>query len=207
LTTLAILQAVVATAEVPPATSGAARNAALRQELLTMVREDQALRQKVVAAPDSVAVEELRALDRRHTSRLKEIVLAQGWPDTAQVGLDGALAAFVLVQHADQDLAFQAEMLPHVDEAYRRGELPGECVALLTDRVRLASGEPQIYGTQATIVDGSVQIRPVDDPDGLDRRRELMGMIPMAEYKAQLARMYGALVDSTPPPPPGPTWR
>jgi hypothetical protein len=198
--TFATLQAVAASAE-------AARDEALRQELFTMLREDQALRQQLIAAPDSAAALEVQALDRRNTARLKEIVLAQGWPDTAQVGLDGALAAFVLVQHADQDLAFQEEMLPHVDEAYRRGELPGECVALLTDRILIAKGERQIYGTQAGIVDGVVQVRPVEDPDNLDVRRAQMGMIPIAEYEAILASMYHATVDSTTAPAPGPVWR
>ena len=190
--TFATLQAGVATAELPPASPGAARDAALRQELIT--------------APDSAAVEDLRALDRRHTSRLREMVLAQGWPDTAKVGLDGVVAAFMLVQHADQDPAFQEELLPHVAAAHRHGGLPGECVAMLTDRSLIAKGERQIHGTQSRIVNGVVKIAAVEDPDNLDQRRALLGMIPIAEYEAMLASMYHARVDSTDAPP-APTWR
>ena len=171
-----------------------------------MLRADQTLRQKVVAAPDSSVIAELRALDRRHTSRLKAIVLANGWPDTARAGQDGVAAAFMLVQHADQDPAFQAEILPHVETAYRRGELPGECVAMLTDRILVGKGERQIYGTQSRIVDGVVKIAAVEDPDNLDRRRAQMGMVPIAEYKAMLASMYHARVDSTGALPPPPAW-
>lgn len=198
------LQAVVFAAEL--ASPGTATNAALRQELLTMLREDQAARQKLIAAADSAVVEELRALDRRNTSRLKEIVLAQGWPDTARVGLDGVVAAFMLVQHADQDPAFQEEMLPHVEAAHRYGGLPGECVAMLTDRILVAKGERQIYGTQSRIVNGVVKIAAVEDPDNLDQRRAQLGMVPIAEYEAMLATMYHARVDSTAAPP-APTWR
>lgn len=205
--TFVVLHAVVAAAELPTSLPGAATDAALRQELLAMLREDQAIRQKLFAGPDSAIVDELRALDRRNTSRLKEIVLARGWPDTASVGLDGALAAFMLVQHADQDLAFQEEMLPHVEAAHRHGGLPGECVAMLTDRILVAKGERQIYGTQSRIVSGVVKIASVEDPDNLDQRRAQLGMVPIAEYKAMLARMYDARVDSVPSSPPGPVWR
>ncbi len=187
--TLVTLQAVVATAELGP--TGTAR--------------DTALRQQIIAAADSAIVEELRALDRRNTSRLREIVLAQGWPDTASVGLDGVVAAFMLVQHADQDPAFQEEMLPHVEAAHRHDGLPGECVAMLTDRILVAKGERQIYGTQSRVVDGVVKIAAVEDPDNLDQRRAQLGMVPIAEYEAMLASMYHARVDSTEAPP-APAW-
>jgi hypothetical protein len=190
---------------VQPAPADSTR-ADLRHELLAMLREDQSLRMKLISAADSASVEAVRALDRRNTSRLQEIVLAQGWPDTAHAGRDGVAAAFMLVQHADQDLAFQEQMLPLVEAAHRHGELPGECVAMLTDRILIAKGERQIYGTQSRIVAGVVKIAAVEDPDNLDRRRAQMGMVPIADYKAMLASMYHARVDSTSAPSP-PAWR
>ena len=49
----------------------------------------------------------LSAVDAVHTARLKAIVAAHGWPTVAQVGQDGADAAWLLAQHADKDPAFQ----------------------------------------------------------------------------------------------------
>jgi hypothetical protein len=51
------------------------------------------------------------AVDERHTARLKEIVALTGWPTVSLVGPEAASAAWLLVQHADLDPAFQAHCL------------------------------------------------------------------------------------------------
>jgi hypothetical protein len=51
--------------------------------------------------------EAIDVLDRKHTTRLKEIVEDHGWPDRGLVGRRGAKAALVIVRHARHDCAFQ----------------------------------------------------------------------------------------------------
>ena len=64
------------------------------------------------------------------------------------VGGDGEHAAWLLAQHADSDPEFQRICLDLVTQAVACGEaLPTE-LAYLTDRVLLAEGKPQEYGTQ-----------------------------------------------------------
>ena len=109
-------------------------------------------------------------------------VARRGWRGRSIAGLDGADAAFVLIQHADADTAFQARALPLLDRAYREGEATGQQLALLTDRVATARGAPQLYGTQADLVAGRAVPKPIRDPAYVDARRATVGLPPLREY-------------------------
>ncbi len=121
-------------------------------------------------------------VDRRNTKRMKEIVDKHGWLTPWMVGRDGARAAWLLVQHADHDLAFQREMLAmmechNIDEQVHPADL-----AYLTDRVRVNEGKPQVYGTQFHVVDGKLTSRPIEDEENVDKRRKSAGLSPLKEY-------------------------
>jgi hypothetical protein len=165
--------------------------------LLTRVARDQAVRDTFAAqlrtggtlTPELLA--SLRAVDSANLAWLKPQLLMTGFPNRAQVGKDGVQAAALLVQHSDADPAFQAEVLPLLEAAFRAGDVTGQEVAMLTDRVAKAQGRPQRYGTQATITDGRVIFDPIEDSTGVDARRAAMGLPPLAEYKAVLDSAYG----------------
>jgi hypothetical protein len=62
------------------------------------------------------------------------------------------------------------------------GDVDVKHVAYLTDRVRLADGEPQIYDTQVHRANGQWQARNLDDPEHVDARRQTLGLEPLVEY-------------------------
>lgn len=170
---------------------------ALRAELLHRRDEDQRLRRELVrqmnskegvdpAFGDSVA-----ALDRRNTARMKEILSEHGWPGRALVGADGSRAAWVLVQHADQDLPFQKRALELLGAAVKDGQASGRNLAFLTDRIRKHEGRPQVYGTQTEVVDCRRVPYRIEDPDGVDRRRAAVGLGPLHEYLELRRRQLG----------------
>jgi hypothetical protein len=100
--------------------------------------------------------------------------------------MDGAFAAWLLVQHADRDPDFQAHCLTLMEEAYGNREVRGEDLAYLTDRVRVNSGQPQVYGTQFWRPPGPssrLEPRPIEDAANLDQLRAMMGLGPFAEYR------------------------
>lgn len=188
-----------ADAPTPPAEPAAWPDSIVR-EVLAMEVEDQRVRAGVAslmqqAAPDSAAVAravaEQQATDRTHTNRLKAIFGAHGWPAKADVGSEAATAAFLVVQHADHDLAFQKEYLAFLERELAKGEAPAQAVALLTDRTRLAEGRPQLYGTQMTIADGTVTLDPIEDEARVDERRSALGLEPLADYIAKVKQAYG----------------
>ena len=147
----------------------------LRAELLRRVEKDQVARRALDA-------DGMREADGENLPWLKEVVAAHGWPGVSLVGADGAQAAFLLAQHADADPAFQRECLGLIGAAVETGEARLLEFAYLTDRVLLAEGRPQVYGTQVIRRDGAWQARNLRDPEGVDLRRETAGLGPLAEY-------------------------
>jgi|GEM_PF-924489 len=169
---------------------------ALRQELLERVDRDQAIRNEMirngVTNVDAALQGRMTAIDSANTARMKEIVKQYGWPGPELVGVDGTEAAFLLVQHAEHE--FQKQMLPLVERAYREKKLQGQDYALLLDRVLVAEGKPQVYGTQAKRFDQWKDKEPVFDPiedeANVDKRRAEVGLFPMAEYRRLLKQLY-----------------
>jgi hypothetical protein len=168
----------------------------LRKELLERYARDQAIRNEMIAKGvtkiDASVAARMTEIDSANTARMKEIVKQYGWPGPELVGVDGTEAAFMLVQHAEHQ--FQKEMLPLVETAYRQKKLHGQDYALLLDRVLVAEGKPQVYGTQAKTFDKwnghEPTFEPIEDEANVDKRRVEVGLFPMAEYRKLLRQGY-----------------
>jgi hypothetical protein len=168
----------------------------LRAELFERVAEDQAVRERLTAAtragrsPDTALIRELTAVDSANTHWLRDVVARHGWPDHDAIGRDGASAAFLLVQHADDDTTFQSAVLVALEDAFRRGQAEGQNLALLADRVALKRGQPQRYGTQARVENGRLVLEPLADSANVDVRRAEMGLPPLGDYLRVLDSIY-----------------
>jgi hypothetical protein len=169
---------------------------ALRLELLTHAAADQAVRRAMIARgadhPDSATLAHIDSVDAGNLAWMRSVAGEHGWPGRDLVGMDGSEAAFVLVQHAPH--GFQKDMLPRVEDAYRHGDLTGQDLAMLTDRVLVGDGKPQRYGTQALPIarwaDRRPTLYPIADSAGVDARRAQLGMPPLASYLEFLRNMY-----------------
>ncbi|GAA3673572.1 hypothetical protein GCM10022224_042320 [Nonomuraea antimicrobica] len=157
-------------------------NPALRAELLRMFKEDQEVRTLDAAQEDWARVE------RANTERTRQILDRHGWPGYALVGEDGAHAAWLLVQHADRDLDLQRRGLDLMRRAVEEGDADPSDLAYLVDRVRVAEGRPQVYGTQwETDPQGAWRPRtPIEDAANVDERRADSGLKPLREYLEEL---------------------
>lgn len=179
-----------------PSPPAAAIDDSLRDELLCRLEQDQSVRQRLITKAragqqwDSVDVAQAQTVDSLNTRWLKQLVEVHGWPRRSAVGANGANAALVLVQHADRDTAFQAAVLPLITQAVLSGEADGQEVALLTDRLAVARGQLQVYGTQAGMVGGRVVIKPIGDSIHVDERRMRLGLPPLAAYARLLDSVY-----------------
>jgi len=132
----------------------------------------------------------VKELDAENTKWLKGIVEKHEWPAVTLVGKDGVNAAWLLVQHADAEPQFQRHCL---DLMVRlpKNEVSRSNLAYLTDRVLLAEGKKQVYGTQFTFVEGKWKPRPLEDEANVDKRRAEAGLPPLAEYVKQIDKLYG----------------
>ncbi len=90
----------------------------------------------------------LHAVDNRNRTWLGEEVTERGWFTIGEYGQEADFAAFLIVQHADIDLAFQRSMLELLSEHLSVWQTDGRNYAYLLDRIAVNSGEVQLYGTQ-----------------------------------------------------------
>ena len=174
------------------------RDTALSRELLERVRVDQAIRDTLVLRlqagqpVDSSLSARRGAIDSANTTWLKAVVARRGWPGRSAVGPEASNAAFLIVQHAVQDSAFQAQALSLMERGVAKGEVRGADVAMLADRVAVHRGQPQRYGTQAKLLEGRLVLDPIADSAHVDERRAALGMPPLREYVRLLDSMYTA---------------
>lgn len=147
-----------------------APNKVLCFRLLWMARSDQKARR---AAMNGEPFDE--RVDQRHIRAMKQIVARYGWPGERLVGLLGAQTAWLLVQHADHDRAFQKQCLPLLEAAVKNEDAQPQHLAYLTDRVCVGDGRPQIYGSQLEY--------PIADQEHVDERRAAVGLSSFAEYR------------------------
>ncbi len=176
----------------------------LARELLAMEQRDQQARNRAtskgaVVLKDSDIGKEITSVDKANTARLKEIVDEFGWPGRSLVGERASRSAWLLAQHADADLKFQKHAL-ELMEAMPEDEIVQRDIAYLTDRVRVAEGKKQRYGTQLECRDGELVGRtPIADESGVDARRKQLGMEPLAEYEQSFVDTYGECPEADAP--------
>jgi uncharacterized protein DUF6624 len=161
----------------------------LRRELILRSEQDQAARgvtKSSTTGRGGLDMEYMKEVDADNLRRLKHITRQDGFPTARMVGYDGLQAAWLLVQHADSDPAFQTEMLTEIRRRVKSRELALQNYALLTDRVLLAQGKKQRYGTQFEVREQGLAVRSLEDPSDVDERRRALGLISLADYACTL---------------------
>lgn len=130
-------------------------------------------------------------VDGVSTSMMKGLVAAHGWIDATRFGVATAKRAWLLVQHADHDTAFQARVLTLMEPLLETGGVDPSQFAYLWDRVAVNAGRKQRYGTQPDWhckADRTLDLMPLEDPENVDARRAALGMGPVAHDLAEMAR-------------------
>lgn len=136
----------------------------------------------------------LRASDVERAAFVKGVIATHGWPTPAMFGEEASFGAWIIVQHADHDPAFQAEVLELISPLVTLGEVDAQSYALLFDRVAVAQNRPQRYATQIRDCEGGRRIPPtaLENPEAVDERRASVGLGPLSDYIAMMDRRYGA---------------
>lgn len=171
-------------------------SAELSSELARRAELDQHARAPLSTGqmPKPQELRELATVDADNLRWLKELVARKGFPTMTQVGKRGVLDAWLLVQHADSDPAFQQAILDTLMNQTTHGGVSRADMAMLSDRVRLAQGKAQRYGTQFVRDKGGKLVlqEPVEDLAGMDSRRAHMDLMPLNLYQCILHATYDA---------------
>lgn len=150
--------------------------------------DDQSIRNKAIGIEKKIGrdskeykivINEWKIVDSLNLNKLEHLIDTFGFDTIIKYGED---AVFFVVQHSK--LIIQEKHLPKMREAAKRGNLQYSRLAMLEDRVLLASGKKQIYGTQM-IKDpetGIYFVRPLEEPETVNLRRMSVGLLSMHQY-------------------------
>ncbi len=118
---------------------------------------------------------EIYRRDLLSQTQLKAMLPSNGWFQIGEYGEDAVRAAFLIVQHAANDPDFQKEILARMEPLLAMGEVDADAYGMLYDRTAMLYIRFQRYGSQMICRDNQWVLWPLEDPDGVDERREVAG--------------------------------
>ena len=167
----------------------------VKRKLRSLVEFDQQFRNEFSADLENSQLPELFfKIDKHHTDILKRILAIHVWVNISKFGKEADHNAWLLVQHADQDLFFQAGVAFILQQLVLLGETNKANYAYLYDRVALKLARfdiKQRYGTQAFIEEGKIKISPYEGSiQSINKNRAEMGLESMHIYLQKLKTVY-----------------
>jgi VWFA-related protein len=179
-------------------------NKKLRERLLKLREKDSQRINEAVwenRNPDAL-VDRLKDSREKVITELCRILKEFGWPTASLAGADGAKAAFFLLRNSASP-QLQFDLLPVVTAAVQQEEIARPEVASYIDQLRLNAGLKQMFGTQATILDGMLVLYPIEVEKQVDERRKAYQLPPLADslhylelkYQLPLIRSTGRLAN------------
>ncbi|USI99515.1 hypothetical protein MUG10_15865 [Xanthomonas prunicola] len=163
-------------------------------ELSRRVDNDQRVRAPLLGGqmPSPEQLRKLSEVDADNLRWLKDKFARYGFPTAESVGQQGIQDFWLLVQHADSDPAFQQTVLDVLIASSSTTSVKKADLAMLLDRVHLAQGKRQRYGTQfVRNEDGELVLQePVEDLANIDARRAQMDLMPLGIYQCVIRATY-----------------
>lgn len=164
----------------------------IKEELIARSILDQEARRALMASPNEKELSH-RALrvDTDNTDYMRSLLATCGWPKRSLVGEEAAKAAWLLTQHADMDPQHQVAAARLMKHAVLAKEADPARLALLVDRNRRLSDQPQVYGMQFyTAQDDVIRFFDIVTPAQLDARRAEIGLEPFFCYAISLSKRH-----------------
>jgi hypothetical protein len=162
---------------------GDLKNKKLAYDIFKAIGADQSIRFYIYFTHDkSPKIRAMvRTIDSTNLVFIKKVIDFYGFPSISMVGKDASADAFLLCQHADNDIEFQKKMLVSLTTLADKGEAKKEDVAYLTDRIMVKEKGTQKYGTQFKNL-SNAELYPIEDSANVDARRRDMGLPPLYDY-------------------------
>lgn len=112
--------------------------------------------------------------------RLREIIVAYGWPSEERVGIDVSPVVFLL--HAAHEMD---AMRPLLLAEVRAGRMPARDFATAMDKARKVRGDLQLYGTGDEYDPETKTVQPprIASIEATDAARREIGLSPLEAYR------------------------
>lgn len=123
-------------------------------------------------------------IDSVNLARMEVIFAKYGYPGKDLVGPFLSYTGYLVLQHADHNPSVQESYFEFLKTAAENHQAPKSSVAYLNDRIKVNKGECQDFGTQMGYSEekSSYFIRPINDIENLDKRRQEYHIMPISEY-------------------------
>lgn len=128
----------------------------------------------------------IRKSDKSNTKFIKKYLTKNNFPIVSKSGRKVADSAWLIVQHSN-DIDLMKAVLEIMKTSSIRDQNPNN-FALLTDRISINLGQPQIYGTQ---FDQDFNLFPIFEPHNLNERRRALGIESFEDYMVGAYKIYG----------------
>ena len=179
-------------------------NSELIEEIKTIKNEDQKWRNLLTdfenGLTDTLGKERLFKLIRKTDSlnylEIRRIFREHGFLGYDKIGKEGSHQFWLIVQHQDKYPEFQQRVLEQMKKEVDKGNANSIDYAYLVDRVKVNTGQLQIYGTQMQINSDSTSFepKPVKEFIQLDERRNQVKLPPIRYYiQTMNERYFGSL--------------
>jgi hypothetical protein len=120
---------------------------------------------------------------KRHIPFLKEIIRQKGFPGYKQVGRGSSDKCMTMINHSFSDIAFQQKIAKLGKKQAKKKNISTPDLAMIIDKMKIKSGQKQIYGTQCDYTDkGEAIATNLYRPATVDRRRKEMGLSSLKNY-------------------------
>ena len=155
----------------------------LRDEILRLFKEDQAVRQR-----EGFDFKKMEQMDRRTGRPLKAMFDRYGVPTYDMVGVQGARDFIVMVQH--QPAEFRAVVLPKLKANVDAGQGDPGSYATVYDRTQRDQRKNQLYGQNFECgASKELEVAPLDEPASVNARRAELGLMRLELY-GRLLRLH-----------------
>ncbi len=163
----------------------------LKNQLEQVLKDDQDLRKQLPELEKKYGLKSdevkkqwdlIEEKDKINLNIVTKLLDEKGFPTQDVVGGTAVTAVFLVIQHSDQKT--REKYMPMFREAALKGELPNSSYALLKDRTDLGQGKKQTFGSQimTDANTGKSFVRPLEDPENVDKRRAEVGLDPISNY-------------------------
>jgi VWFA-related protein len=178
-------------------------NKKLSEELIKLQAKDQRLLRQALEKVDKEkkSKEELDKFRAGAETRICAILKEFGWPSSQLVTPAGVSAMFGLLSGLPS-FPLQRDLLPVIIAAVDKREIDRPHFAAFFDRLRIRVGMKQVFGTQATVVNGFLVLNPIENEAQVNARRREFEMGPLRQYLRMLERNYRLPLIKSPSAPP-----
>jgi len=124
------------------------------------------------------------SINNENIQQVSNLLDSHGWPKQSTIGKEALVSIFLVMQHAN--LNIQKKYLPLLVEAAKENETDKKSLAYLVDKINLAEGKKQIYGTQLDFDNETKTVYfnygTLINPHSINDRRDSMNLESMEKY-------------------------